>query len=411
MAKGKSITSSVASRRQLRILQEMVNLPTAPFVERHVIAYIRAFVAARPALRMTADRFGNLLVTYSPMRKPTAARRGKANGRPILFAAHMDHPGFAAVRMIDARRVEAEFRGWVSTPYFAGEKIQFFDTGRWIPATIERVLEDKPATPGARRASRSANTFRNERPPRGVIARVSRPIAPGSPGMWGLPDARIRGNELHARVCDDIAGLAAVLCMLDEICRLRIATLTYAFFTRAEEVGFAGALAAVEARTVPRKAVVVAVECSKAIAGVQFGEGPVLRVGDKASVFTPAATAYCQVVAEALTQRDSGFRFQRKLMDGGTCESTAYCHHGYDATGICLPLGNYHNMDAARGRIAPEYVDLRDYLNLVKWFVALAQSPATLPYDGRHPGLSKRLDDLLRTNRPKLLKTAAGSRE
>lgn len=408
MAQNKSLASTAASRRHLRILQELVNLPTAPFVERYVIAYIRAFVAARPALRMRADRFGNLLVTYSPAGKSSPPRRAKSSGRPILFAAHMDHPGFAATRMIDARRVEAEFRGWVSTPYFAGEKIQFFDSGRWIPATIERVMEDQPATAGARRATRSANTFRNERPPRGVIARVARPVVPGSPGMWALPDARIHGHQLHARVCDDLAGLAAVLCMLDEICRLRIPTLTYAFFTRAEEVGFAGALAAVEARTVPRKAVVVAVECSKAIAGVQFGDGPVLRVGDKASVFTPAATAYCQVVAEKLAERDRDFRFQRKLMDGGTCESTAYCHHGYDATGICLPLGNYHNMDAARGRIAPEYVDLRDYLNLVKWFGALAQSPATLSYDGRHPGLSRRLDDLLRTNRPKLLKTANG---
>ena len=105
---------------------------------------------------------------------------------------------------------------------------------------------------------------------------------------------------------------------------------------------------------------VVGVECSQAIAGVTLGAGPILRVGDKATVFTPAATAYCQVVAEQLAAQDKSFTFQRKLMDGGTCESTAYCHYGYNATGICLPLGNYHNMDEARGRLGPEFLDVRD---------------------------------------------------
>jgi endoglucanase len=157
---------------------------------------------------------------------------------------------------------------------------------------------------------------------------------------------------------------------------------------------------------VPRDAVVVAVECSKAIAGVNLGDGPVLRVGDKASVFTPAATAYCQVVAERLAAKDKSFKYQRKLMDGGTCESTAYCHHGYDATGICLPLGNYHNMDTERRKIAPEFVDVRDFQWLVQWFIALADSPAEVAFDGRHPGLDARLDTLLKKHRPHLLRTA-----
>lgn len=159
-------------------------------------------------------------------------------------------------------------------------------------------------------------------------------------------------------------------------------------------------------KTVPRNVIVVAVECSKAVTGVALGDGPVLRVGDRASVFTPAATAYCQIVAEQLAAQDKSFRFQRKLMDGGTCESTAYCHYGYDATGICLPLGNYHNMDTDKKKIGPEFIDLRDFENLVKWFVALANSPAKMKFDGSHPGLGKRLTALLKQHRGRLLKTA-----
>lgn len=388
------------SAKYLRILKEVVNLPTAPFVEGHVIDYIRRFVERRTALRMTPDRFGNLLVRFKPREK------AKRVARPILFAAHMDHPGFVATKMLDARRVHAEFRGWVQASYFAGERIQFFSRGEWRAARIERVIPHEPKRRVDGKAAASARTFRDQEPPQAVIARCAGPIEAGSPGMWGIGDARVRADKLYARACDDVAGLAAVLCMLDEVCRGRSGVPCYAFFTRAEEVGFGGALAAVEARTVPRDAVIVAVECSKAVTGVAIGGGPVLRVGDKASVFTPAATAYCQVVAESLAQEDRRFVFQRKLMDGGTCESTAYCHYGYDATGICLPLGNYHNMDTQRRRIGPEFIAVGDFLNLVKWFVALAESPARMKYDGRHPGLSKRLEALLRQHRGRLVRTA-----
>lgn len=390
----------MANVRHRKLLQDLVNLPTSPFCESHVVAFIRRFVAARPQLKMTSDRFGNLLVRYTPTRK------GPMRGRPILFAAHMDHPGFCATRMVARDRVHAEWRGWVMGSYFPGERVQFFSGGKWMPGRIIEVIRQKPASQHLKRAAASARSFGAEAPPAAVIVKVGGAIEPGSPGMWGIDDAVIRNNQLRARMCDDIAGLAGILAMLDEVCRRGIRVKCFAFFTRAEEVGFAGALAAVASKSVPRDAIVVAVECSKAITGVALGDGPVLRVGDKATVFTPAATAYCQVVAEALAEKDKAFRFQRKLMDGGTCESTAYCHFGYDATGICLPLGNYHNMDTEKKKIGPEFIDVRDFDNLVKWFVALADSPAKMKFDGSHPGLSRRLDALLKLHRPRLLKTA-----
>jgi putative aminopeptidase FrvX len=271
---------------------------------------------------------------------------------------------------------------------------------------IEKVIFPKPGkTPKPTAAG--GKPSRADAPPEAVIARVKEPIAAGSPGMWDCHVAIIRGHRLHCRASDDLSGVAAILCTLDEIDRRGVRCPCYAFFTRAEEVGFAGALAAVNGKTVPQNTIVVAVENSKTLPGAALGDGPVLRVGDKATVFTPAATAYCQVAAETLAKRDKSFRFQRKLMDGGTCESTAYCHYGYEATGICLPLLNYHNMDVASRKIAPESIDVRDFLNLVRWFVALAESPIKLEYDGSHPGLSKRLEAILKKHRPRLLKSAA----
>lgn len=388
------------SQAHLRILRQVVDLPTAPFAEGHVIRHIEDFVSRRSSLSLRRDRYGNMLVRYDPGKKP------KIRIRPVLLAAHMDHPGFVATEMIEGGRVRADFRGWVEAPYFKNARIRFFSDGRWIPATVEKIIRHEPMKPADRRASFSARSFGAKTPPVAVIAVVKKPIKPGSPGMWNLADATIRGRRLRARVCDDLAGLAAILCMFDVVCRRKVKVPCYAFFTRAEEVGFAGALAAVADRTVPQDALIVAVENSKAIAGVALGDGPVLRVGDRATVFSPAVTAYCQVVAENLAATDKSFKYQRKLMDGGTCESTAYCHYGYDATGICLPLVNYHNMDTVRGKIAAESIDVRDFENLVKWFVALAASPATVKFDGTHPGLDERLESLLKKYRGRLLETA-----
>jgi len=387
------------SKAHLRILKQMVDLPTAPFVETHVVRYIEDFVAARPQLRLRRDRFGNLMVKYTPKRP------AKKLGRPVLFAAHMDHPGFIARRMIDGRHVEAEWHGGVKWPYFRNAKVKFHVDGAWVPGRI--VAANRPPTrKNAKRLTAAAKKAAALAPPKTIVAKVGGVIAPGSPGMWDLPDATIRDNRLHARVCDDIAALAGIICMLDEICRNGGRAPTYAFFTRAEEVGFAGALAAVADKTIPRRTLVVAVENSLAITGVGMGDGPVLRVGDRLSVFTPAVAAYCRVVADRLAEDDKTFKYQRKLMDGGACESTAYCHYGYDATGICLPLVNYHNMDTKTGRIAPEAIDVRDFRNLTQWFVALARSPATLKYDGSHPGLDAKLDGLLKQWRGRLVKTA-----
>jgi hypothetical protein len=109
-------------------------------------------------------------------------------------------------------------------------------------------------------------------------------------------------------------------------------------------------------------------------------------------------------LAERPTAVDSSFAFRRKRIDGATCESTAYCHFGYDATGLCIAPGNYHNVGRARNRLAPEYLDMTDWEDLIRWFVALATTD--LRYDGKPPGLCERLRKLEKTHRHGLRHTA-----
>ena len=75
-----------------------------------------------------------------------------------------------------------------------------------------------------------------------------------------------------------------------------------------------------------------------------------------------------------LAKRTKSFQYQRALMPGGTCEATVYDAYGFTAASICVPLGNYHNMDAARKKIGPEYIDLSDWNNMVKLFIHLART-------------------------------------
>jgi endoglucanase len=76
-------------------------------------------------------------------------------------------------------------------------------------------------------------------------------------------------------------------------------------------------------------------------------------------------------------------------MPGGTCEGTVFDAHGYTAGAVCVPLGNYHNMDRERKVIGPEYIDLSDWQNEVKLFVRLGEQSHQV--DLKFAGLKSRL--------------------
>ena len=83
-------------------------------------------------------------------------------------------------------------------------------------------------------------------------------------------------------------------------------------------------------------------------------------------------------------------------MDGGSCEATAFGAYGYRATGLCLPLGNWHNrgnldeFEAGTGEAIPmrEEISLDDYHGLIDLLRVAARADES---DSR---LRKRLDGL-----------------
>ena len=92
---------------------------------------------------------------------------------------------------------------------------------------------------------------------------------------------------MSGRAIDDLAGAAVALCVLDSLVHQRASVRLGVLLTRAEEVGFVGMLAALDAGFLPRRALYINIECSSVAAGAVLGAGPILRVGDRLWVFDP----------------------------------------------------------------------------------------------------------------------------
>jgi endoglucanase len=88
-------------------------------------------------------------------------------------------------------------------------------------------------------------------------------------------------------------------------------------------------------------------------------------------------------------------------MAGGSCEATAFGAYGYRAAGLCLPLGNYHNMgnldevELGSGPAVPamEIISLSDFHGLIDLLLI-----ACAAVDGEDM-LRVRLDDLYEGSR------------
>jgi endoglucanase len=338
-------------------LSGLTHLPTASGLEDAVIDWARSWVGRRADLRLSEDQGGNLLVT----------QQGRRDRDPVLAVAHMDHPAFV-VTDVSGDEAAFEFRGGVRAEYFDAATVEFV-TG---PAKRGRVVSYEPA-------ARS-----------GVMRAGGTPPQAGDIARWKF-SSRQRDGYLLAPACDDLAGCAAALAALDRARRRPDLRHFGVLLTRAEEMGFIGALHAAKTRSIPSGARILSIETSRSSADAPVGGGPVIRVGDAATVFDHDLT---NRVSRAVAA--SGIRHQRKLMAGGVCEATAFGAFGYRATGLCLPLGNYHNMgnldevEAGLGKARPmlEEVSLADFHGLVD-LLMVAANGVDADWD-----LSRRLDEM-----------------
>lgn len=383
--------------RRHALLTELLRQPTAPFREERVIAVTtRALERARvPFFR---DPIGNIVIGCDSRGQYRRLMREK-NGEPLrMFIAHMDHPGFHGQRWVSNTRLQVKWHGGSPVRHLAGSRVWLATAeGYWAEGRLSRV-----------RLLKSGHAINTAEVHVNGVMNGARPKADTLYGGFKFRDSVWRaGKKIYTKAADDLVGVFAVISTALDLYkknRGRKAPPFLGLLTRAEEVGFVGAIGHFELDWLAgarRPVIAVSLETSRTLPGALVGKGPVVRLGDRRTVFHPG---YLKVLTD-LAQDALPGQHQRRVMDGGTCEATAAIAHGLPAIGLSVPLGNYHNEGfeggpdcrASRGP-APEFVHLDDIEGLLKLCQALMRNglPWNKPWETQRRLMHRRLHEYRR---------------
>lgn len=378
-------------QKHLDWLKQITMIPTAAGHEGRVVAWIDRWTHERPDVAVRRDPHGNTELRLA------AAVPSEA---PVYFTAHLDHPAFVVDEVLSPTAVVLGFRGGVMSDYFPGARVRVHAGDSFTLGTIT----------GDHNPDGAEWSETDDRPFKQYAATSDTPhgASPGDIATWDLPAPQVIDDEfggiLHTDACDDLAAVAGALAAFDELRRMLDSGEPVGdvrlLFTRAEEIGFIGAIGASRDGFMPRNSRIIALENSRSFPESPIHGGPIVRVGDRVSVFSPELTAAVAKVAETIAGGPSlptaaqkfsqmpKWKWQRKLMAGGACEASVFCAYGYAATCVCLPLGNYHNManlaEVQAGtyqgtpRVGREHIGLDDFHGMVDLLVGCGRDlPAT----------------------------------
>jgi endoglucanase len=375
------------NQHEYSLLLELLHQPTAPFREAHVVQLV-AVILARKRVPFFFDPSGNIVVGVA---SPAHYRKllAKPDAEPLrVFVAHMDHPGFHGLRWLSPSRLQVHWHGGAPVHGLEGAKVWLAnETGYAALGHLTRPKLDK-----SRKRLLEARVIVERkgwilRPPASHLFGGFRAHAP----VWR------EGKLLYTKAADDLVGVFAILRTAIKLFRQSGEHTPFVgLLTRAEEVGFIGMIAHLEQDLLTkarRQIVCVSLETSRALPNAEIGKGPVVRLGDRRTVFNPGYLRVLTEVAEEVLPK----KHQRRIMDGGACEATAALAYGVPAIGISVPLGNYHNesyQGRNRGKPAPEYVHLDDVAGLLKLCQGLMRPklPWATPWDKTRRALHRNFE-------------------
>ena len=197
----------------LDLTRSILAQPTAPFHEDAVRAEILIQLAQLPSVHVEQDDFGNVIARYD----------GCSGHCEYAFAAHMDHPAYVFDTTGDTGST--------------GQKMQVSanETSTTLPSTpvfpVSPVVS--PGGGGWEFLGGVPEAYRAKNPPTRDF---------GAFAMWDLPACEVKDGLIHSRACDDLIGCVAILALFQELDRTKAMPTVYGLFTRAEEVGFVGAI-------------------------------------------------------------------------------------------------------------------------------------------------------------------------
>lgn len=354
-----------------RLLEGLLSQPQAPYREERVKIFVRDYLT-RKAIPYFEDRTGNLVVG---VRSPVEYRKkvGTRSKRPaVVFMAHMDHPGFHGVRWLTDRDLAFRWFGGSPTRSLSGAKVWVADDSGYRD---EGALEKVKLLPNGRAIE--SGTVR--------LNHLRRGACPNPNKLFGAFSFRgpawFQRDLVYTKGADDLISIYSILQLMAHLKRVRSkAAFCMGLLTRAEEVGFIGAIGHFGLgwlNKAKRPLLCVSLETSRTLPGAEIGKGVVLRVGDKATIFGGAPFDLLRTVAEKKLKG----AYQKRIMDGGTCEGTVAAAFGYPTAAISIPLGNYHNEGFERGPDcraergpAPEFVSLSDVKGMLEICLGLVET-------------------------------------
>ena len=342
-----------------RLLIELLSQPTAPFREQRVIALASA-VLDQARIPFFLDPVGNLVIGASSKTDTLRLLRETSKEPVRVFIAHMDHPGFHGVRWIKSNVLRVQWHGGSPVKHLQGSRVWLASNGGFESVGVMRNARLK-------KHGWSIDTAEVH-----VEVELPRP-RPQAKTLYGGFDFRKpvwkSGSRIYTRAADDLVGVFCILATALAVFgkqKGKARPPLLGLLTRAEEVGFVGALEHFELgwlQQARRPLVCVSLEASRTLPGALVGKGPIVRLGDRR---TPFDAAYSQVLTRLAEEVLPG-QHQRRIMDGGSCEGSAATAYGFSAIAMAVPLGNYHNQGLEGGPDchghlgpAPEFVHLGD---------------------------------------------------
>lgn len=352
---------------QLSFLLNILSQPSAPFRESFIYEILeRTFFKEK--IPYFFDPIGNLIVGASS-EKAYVQKLQKKTKQPLrIFIAHTDHPGFHGVRWRNPKQLEVKWHGGTPTRHLTGARVWIASPYGWEESgNIYKVKLE----PQKRWIESAQIRFKTpiKRPPETLFG-----------GFGFRAPVWKKGPLIYTKAADDLAGAAVIAQTALNLKRKHKSFDHFlGLFTRAEEVGYIGALGHLRLgwlQKAKRPLLAVSIESSRTLPGADIGKGPVVRLGDRASVFEPHALHALTQIAQKILPGSH----QRRVMDGGSCEASALLSFGIPAIGLSIPLGNYHNQSLQGGPDsapplgpAPEYVHFKDLQNLVRLVEALTE--------------------------------------
>ena len=255
------------SAKQLSLLLEIVSQQTAPFREHRVAAVVKRALT-EGLVPFFEDPAGNIVVGV-PSRAAYARLVREKSREPVrLYMAHMDHPGFHGLSWIAADRLKVRWHGASSVKRLIGAPV-------WIAMAGKSEVGGRIAAVKLARSGRGIDT---------AEIRIDSTFRPRNAAGTLFGGFRFRspawtiGNRLYTRAADDLVGVFSIVSTAVRFCSRRRRGPSPPFIgllTRAEEVGFIGAIAHFDLGWLTRAGrpiICVSLETSRTLPGPRSAE-------------------------------------------------------------------------------------------------------------------------------------------